>query len=153
MEVSIRRLRLNEVEKLEELYQEYMRIDESRHATIRESLGDEDSEIMVAEADGKLVGVSHQVFYEDPLHAGKCSNILFLYVTESFRRQGIGRSLLATAVKSARERGVLEVHVSTRADNKTAIKMYEEFGFECAGPLFECTPSGLEDTIHGEAGA
>jgi len=151
MEVSIRRLRLNEVEKLEKLYQEYMRIDESRHATICESFEDEDSQIMVAEADGKLVGMSHQIFYADPLHAGECSNILFLYVTESFRRQGIGTSLLARAVKSARERGVLEVHISTRAENKTAVKLYEEFGFECAGPLFECTPSGQKSTVHGEA--
>jgi len=141
MPATVRRMRSEEAEAVEALFQEYMGIDTSRREAILENLGREDSEILVAEAQGNVIGVGHQVFYIDPLHAGKCSNILFLYVAKPFRRQGIGKSLLKRMLDSATDRGVLEVHVSTRADNEAAIRLYKESGFEHAGPLFEFNPS------------
>jgi len=140
MPVTIRRMRSENVERVEALFQEYMDIDTSRKEAILENLKREDSEILVAEVEGNVVGLGHQIFYIDPLHAGKCSNILFLYVAEPFRKQGIGMSLLRRMLDSAADRGVLEVHVSTRAENATAIRLYEKSGFEHAGPLFEYSP-------------
>ena len=140
MSVTIRRSNPGDVEQIEQLYQEYMRIDASRKEIIRCAMDGEDSLIRVAEAESKVVGLIHQVFYADPLHAGKCSNLLFLYVSERFRRQGVGRLLLEAALKDAAEKGIIEVHVSTRASNRTAIRLYEGSGFEYAGPLFEHNP-------------
>ncbi len=137
MPATIRRMRSEDVEEVEALFQEYMETDASRREAIIENLEREDSEILVTEVEGNVVGLAHQVFYIDPLHAGKCSNILFLYVAKPFRRQGIGKSLLKRMLDSATDRGVLEVHVSTRAENATAIRLYEESGFEHARPLFE----------------
>lgn len=53
--------------------------------------------------------------------------------------------LLEKALASAARRSVREVHVSTRADNFAAMKLYDKFRFEYAGPLLECTPDKLAD--------
>jgi len=55
MLATIRRLRLDDVEEVEELYQEYMKMDISRRASILENLEKEDSEILVAEVEGKVI--------------------------------------------------------------------------------------------------
>jgi len=143
---TIRRMRPEDVEEVEALFQEYMEIRASRRETILVSLKREDSEIVVAEVEGKVIGLAHQVFYIDPLHAGQCSNILFLYVAKPFRRQGIGKLLLKKTLDSAVDRSVLEVHVSTRAENVAAIGLYEKLGFEHAGLLFEYSPNQRTDT-------
>ena len=145
MSVIIRRLRPDEIEQAEPLYQEYMKLDVPRERTIRQSIERDDSEVLVGEVQGRVVGLIHQVFYIDPLHAGVCSNILFLCVREPFRRQRVGSLLVEGALNSAARRGVLEVHVSTRVDNFPAIKLYEKLQFEHAGPLFECAPRKLDD--------
>ena len=147
MQATIRRMRREDVEEVEALFQAYMEIRASRRKTILESLKREDSEILVAELEGKVIGLAHQIFYIDPLHAGQCSNILFLCVAEPFRRQGIGKLLLRKTLDSAIGRSVLEVHVSTRAENVAAIGLYKELGFEHAGPLFEYSPNEHTDAI------
>jgi len=145
MSVTIRKLSLDKIEQAEQLYQEYMRLNVPREQALRQSIEREDSEILVAETQGRVIGLIHQVFYIDPLHAGVCSNILFLCVREPIRRQRIGTLLLEGALNSAARIGVREVHVSTRADNFAAMKLYEKFRFEHAGPLFECTPGKLDE--------
>jgi ribosomal protein S18 acetylase RimI-like enzyme len=145
MSVTIRRLSLDKIEQAEQLYQEYMKLNVPREQALRQSIERDDSEILVAETQGRVIGLIHQIFYIDPLHAGACSNILFLYVRELFRRQRVGSMLLEGALNSAARIGVREVHVSTRADNFAAMKLYEKFRFEHAGPLFECTPRKLDE--------
>ena len=145
MSAIIRSMHPDDIEEVESLYQEYMEIGTSRGKILLESLERKDSEVLVAEVGGRVVGMAHQVFYADPLHAGKCSNILFLYVAKPFRRQGIGESLLRRMLDNAADKGVLEVHVSTRAGNVAAVSLYEKSGFEHAGPLFERTPDAQAD--------
>ena len=141
MSVTIRPTSLNDINQIRQLYDEYIETDIQRDSTLRQAVASNDSEILVAEAQGKLVGLIHQLFYVDPLHAGTCSNLLFLYVTEAFRRQRIGSMLLDKALASAAKRRVREVHGSTRTDNFVAMRLYDKFRFEYAGPLLECTPS------------
>jgi ribosomal protein S18 acetylase RimI-like enzyme len=145
MSVTIRPASANDVKQMQQLYDEYMETDIQRDSTLRQAIASNDSEILVAEAQGKLVGLIHQVFYVDPLHSGTCSSLLFLYVAEAFRRQRIGSTLLDKALESAAKRSVREVHVSTRSDNFAAMRLYDKFRFEYAGPLFECTPSESVD--------
>jgi len=140
MQVAVRKMRSEEIEQVDQLYEQYLTIKASRASVLRKAVERDDSEMLVAEKQGNIVGVIHQVFYWDPLHNGRCSNILYLYVAEPFRRQKIGRLLLDSALRSAAERGVIEVHVSTRAENLPAIKLYEKARFEHAGPLFEYAP-------------
>jgi len=147
MKATIRKLRMEDVEQVNQLYEQYMPTKASRASTLRRALERDDSEMLVAEEQGNIVGVLDQVFYSDPLHNGTCSNILFLYVAKPFRRQNLGRLLLDSALNSAADRDVIEVHVSTRAGNLAAIRLYEKAGFGYAGPLFECTPEKRKVTV------
>jgi len=51
----------------------------------------------------------------------------------AYRRQGIGRSLLQTAVDWARETGVRKLELHVFPWNEPAIALYESFGFEREG--------------------
>jgi len=139
-------MRLEDIEAVEELFQEYVKINTSRREAILESRSDEYSDISAAEVGGKVVGIVHQVFYADPLHRGPPWNILFLYVSKSFRSQGIGELVLKETLNNVAERQVPEVHVSTRAGNVAAIELYMKLGFRHSGPLFEYSPRELIHT-------
>jgi len=58
---------------------------------------------------------------------------LGLMVDAAWRRRGIGRALLRTAVEWAREVGVRKIELHVFPHNEAAIKLYEEFGFEREG--------------------
>ena len=58
---------------------------------------------------------------------------LGLMVDAGWRRRGIGRALLETAVEWARRVGVRKIELHVFPHNEAAIKLYEEFGFEREG--------------------
>ncbi len=90
--------------------------------------------ILVAEAsDGMVVG-----FLEVDLrsHADGCDPaqpVGFVegwYVAEGYRRQGIGRKLLAAAENWARSHKCLEMASDTWIDNKTSQRVHESLGYD-----------------------
>lgn len=56
-----------------------------------------------------------------------------LAVHPSFRRRGIARKLLQTAMDAAYADGARIYHLEVRAGNEAAQKLYESFGFEAVG--------------------
>jgi ribosomal-protein-alanine N-acetyltransferase len=60
------------------------------------------------------------------------SHILNIAVAPELRRMGLGKGMLAFAIKLMRERGVAEVFLEVRVSNKASIRLYERFGFEHA---------------------
>ena len=54
-------------------------------------------------------------------------------VASEYRRRGIGRSLLATAVDWARSAGIRKLELHVFPWNTPAIRLYEQFGFEREG--------------------
>ena len=58
---------------------------------------------------------------------------LGLMVAAGWRRRGIGRALLATAVEWARSAGVRKIELHVFPHNEAAIRLYEEFGYEREG--------------------
>jgi RimJ/RimL family protein N-acetyltransferase len=90
-----------------------------------------DAVVLVAELDGRLVG--RLSLARDPHPASRHVADLGLMVAKSFRRQGIGRALLAAAVKWARENGITKLELHVFPHNEAAIRLYERFGFEREG--------------------
>ena len=90
-----------------------------------------DAAVFVAVDGDRIVG--RLSLARDPHPASAHVADLGLMVAASHRRRGIGRTLLATAVKWARMAGVgkLELHVFPW--NLPAIQLYEGFGFEREG--------------------
>lgn len=53
-----------------------------------------------------------------------------LFVRRAHRRRGIGSLGLRTALKEARQRGALALHVEVGIDNYAALALYASIGFE-----------------------
>jgi ribosomal-protein-alanine N-acetyltransferase len=60
-------------------------------------------------------------------------HITNLAVHPSFRRQGIGRRLLAPVLEDGRRRGIALVLLEVRPTNAEALALYESLGFRVIG--------------------
>jgi len=91
-----------------------------------------DAAVYVAESDeGDIVGRLSLSRDQHPSSAHVAD--LGLMVAAGWRRQGIGRALLETAVEWARGAGVRKLELHVFPHNEGAIKLYESFGFEREG--------------------
>ena len=96
-------------------------------------LEDTDSDLLVAEQDGVVVGYA---LVRDSLTLfanGVVTEVLELYVVEEARGKGIGRSLVRQVVDRAKDRGAVEVTVPTRR----AGSFYVDLGFERTAEFFK----------------
>jgi RimJ/RimL family protein N-acetyltransferase len=62
-------------------------------------------------------------------HAIRHRGTLGMGIVASHRGRGIGTQLLAACLAKARKKGILRIELEARADNFSAIKLYEKFGF------------------------
>lgn len=82
-----------------------------------------------AEADGGIRGYL-ELNHERWNNRMRVTNLL---VEEGFRRQGIGRLLMDTAVEKAREAGARALVLETQSCNDQAIRFYRRNGFSLVG--------------------
>jgi ribosomal-protein-alanine N-acetyltransferase len=61
------------------------------------------------------------------------AHLLNLCIAERLRRQGVGRELLLSVLRHARDRGIRDAFLEVRRSNKGATALYHELGFECVG--------------------
>lgn len=85
--------------------------------------------IILAETDGCIVGFAALrivpcVFFSEPY-----SELTELYVDESFRRQGVGRVLVAHVEKLAQEAGARHMLILTDFYNNAAQSLYRSMGY------------------------
>jgi GNAT superfamily N-acetyltransferase len=101
------------------------------------SLGDPDTNLVVAECGDCLVGFATVKFGAScPSVAGPVVELQTLYVQEHFIGQGIGRSLLQVAETKARERSASPLWLTVNAKNVRAISFYTREGYSKAGTTY-----------------
>ena len=105
---------------------------------------DEDSSVvgLGAYEDGDLVGICHLV-----LHASTWSVAPYCYLNDLFvrpdrRTQGVGRTLIETAVDEARAAGASKIYWQTHIDNATARRLYDQVAGNLGFIVYE---SDLDD--------
>jgi RimJ/RimL family protein N-acetyltransferase len=91
-----------------------------------------DAAVFVAVDDEDTV-VGRLSLARDPHPASTHVADLGLMVAAHYRRQGIGRALLETAVEWANASGVRKLELHVFPWNKPAIRLYDSFGFEREG--------------------
>jgi len=107
--------------------------DDSVEASVRRLLDDPATDYLLAGSPAEGVcqlRYRHCVW----LGAEDCT-LEDLYVSESARGGGVGRTLVEAALGRARERGCRRVVLDTHDTNEPAVALYESFGFRSSdGP-------------------
>lgn len=98
----------------------------------------EGGSVLVAEADGKLVGVL-SASWQRAIHVpGTYATIQDLWVDAGWRSRGVGAELVEAIASQARARGVGRLEVGLPRESFAAISsttsFYERSGFEHLGP-------------------
>ena len=81
-----------------------------------------------------------------PLEAS-VAEVKRMYVDEAWRGRGVGRALMETVVREARERGYATLRLGTLEDMKAAQALYASLGFR---PISRYRPDELVDTLFYE---
>jgi len=80
---------------------------------------------LVAEADGKLVGITHYLFHRSTTRVEPTCYLRDLFTLEAKRGSGIGRALIDGVCRAAKDAGAYEVYWQTHESNATARRLYD----------------------------
>jgi GNAT superfamily N-acetyltransferase len=81
---------------------------------------------LVAEKDGRLLGLVHYLFHRSTTLIGPTCYLQDLFTTEAARGQGVGRALIESVYERARTAGSLRVYWQTHETNVTAMALYDK---------------------------
>ncbi|MFI5349462.1 MAG: GNAT family N-acetyltransferase [Elusimicrobiota bacterium] len=81
---------------------------------------------LVAEKDGRLLGLAHYLFHRSTTLIEQTCYLQDLFTNESARGQGIGRALIESVYQRAKAAGSTRVYWQTHETNLTAMKLYDK---------------------------
>jgi GNAT superfamily N-acetyltransferase len=81
---------------------------------------------MVAENDGRLLGLVHYLFHRSTIQIQPTCYLQDLFTDEAVRGKGVGRALIEAVYERARIAGSPRVYWQTHETNATAIRLYEK---------------------------
>jgi PhnO protein len=100
------------------------------YSTLRKMIASPEWTFLIAEDDGKKVGLLVLLVLPSLYWGGNYGAITELIVTESYQGKGIGKMLVEEAKRIARSQGCEQLDVSVEVQNESAIGFYEKLGFE-----------------------
>jgi GNAT superfamily N-acetyltransferase len=81
---------------------------------------------LVAEQDGRLIGLVHYLFHRSTTLLGPTCYLQDLFSAKAARSQGVGRALIEAVYERARTAGSLRVYWQTHETNTTAMILYDK---------------------------
>jgi PhnO protein len=96
---------------------------------VREYLAYPGSHVLLAEEEGRVIGLLSYAVRPNLYHAGSVGLIEELVVTASHRGRGVGGALVSEVVGRLAAAGCAEVSVSTMPGNEGARRFYRSHGF------------------------
>ena len=92
---------------------------------------DPNNELIVAHANGEIVGTLQLMFLPHLSHQGGMrAQISSVRVAEKYRGQGIGTDMMKWTLERARERGCHLMQLTSNRSRTDAHRFYEKLGFE-----------------------
>ena len=105
-------------------------LPESYTKAFEEIEADANNELIVAEADGEIVGTLQITFTPSiSFQGGKRATVESVRVDEKHRGKGIGKELMKWAIERAKRENCVAIQLTTNADRKDARRFYENLGF------------------------
>ena len=136
-DTAVRKVRVDELKKLLELYRQLNLDDPDISAANgtkelwNDILRDSDQSIFVVEKDGTLIASCTLVVINNLTRAGKPYALIENVVTHSsYRRMGYGRAVLDKAIAAAREKGCYKIMLMTGRKDEGTLAFYDKSGFE-----------------------
>ena len=86
---------------------------------------DEPVNALVAERDGRLVGLVHYIWHRNTITIPMVCYLQDLFTAEDVRGAGVGRALIEAVYAAARDAGVERVYWHTHETNATARALYD----------------------------
>ena len=80
---------------------------------------------LVAEQDGRLVGMTHALLHRSTTLETYTCYLQDLYTVPELRGKGIGRALIEAVYTLAKSKGCERVYWQTHETNETAMKLYD----------------------------
>lgn len=80
---------------------------------------------LVAERDGRLLGLVHYLFHRSTTLIGPTCYLQDLFTTPESRGRGVGRALIEAVYDRARAAGAERVYWHTHESNRTARQLYD----------------------------
>jgi ribosomal-protein-alanine N-acetyltransferase len=146
--LSLRLMRLEDISEVIEMEVRSFTLPWTETAFRREIEDMPHSRLLVAElpgpkdaGEGRIVGYACWWKVVDECH------ITNVTVSPDYRRQGVGKFLLACILGDAQKRGALRATLEVRASNEVAIALYEKFGFTSVAIRSKYYPDNGEDAL------
>ena len=81
---------------------------------------------LVAEVDGRVVGLAHYLFHRSTTAIDEICYLQDLFTEEAARGRGVGRALIEGVVQQARVAGSARVYWQTHETNAAARRLYDQ---------------------------
>jgi GNAT superfamily N-acetyltransferase len=87
---------------------------------------DEPVYALVAELDGRLVGLTHYLFHRSTTLLAPICYLQDLFTLPELRRSGVGRALIEAVYRRAAQAGSVRVYWQTHETNLVARRLYDQ---------------------------
>jgi len=81
---------------------------------------------LVAESDGRLLGITHYLYHRSTVAIGPICYLQDLFTVESARGKGVARALINAVYTQAKLDGALRVYWQTHETNHAAMQLYDK---------------------------
>jgi ribosomal-protein-alanine N-acetyltransferase len=141
MNVTIRKMTVDDVSAVVDLDQKSFSLPWPERSFRFELTDNPASRCWVAELHGKVVGMIVVWLIVDEVH------VATIATDPEYRRQGIGKRLLAHALRHLIQDGARSSFLEVRENNLAAQEMYRKFGYEVTGRRRRYYRDNDEDAI------